>query len=319
MRHLAHKVRRLTAGLLGGAEPVILMYHRVADAPIDPWGLAVSPRNFAAQMRELKRLREPVPLDELVEQALDGKPQKNSIAITFDDAYRDVLLNAKPILAELGIPATVFVVTGKLGCERGFWWDRLAAAVLGNAMPEALPAFFFADAEAVPGLNRALRTGDRSDLHLQLWSLIRLLGPDERDKAVDEVARAFGTPAPGDAAVMSAQEIGSLIDGGLIAVGAHSVSHPSLPSLSTEDQRVEIGQSRDALQSITGEPVRRLAYPFGDYDDRSIQIARELGFDYAVSVETGSIGDPAARYRLPRHDIKNWTGSEFGKRLRWRI
>ena len=85
------------------------------------------------------------------------------------------------------------------------------------------------------------------------------------------------------------------------------------------DQRAEIAGSKQRLEAITGQPIRRLAYPFGDYDERSMTIARDLGFDYAVSVEAGPVGDSAARFRLPRHDIKNWTGEEFARRLRWRI
>jgi peptidoglycan/xylan/chitin deacetylase (PgdA/CDA1 family) len=317
MRHLAARLARLARGLGGPAEPVILMYHRVADVTPDPWGLAVSPDRFAAQMRELKRLRNPVPLDEMVAQMLAGKPAPGTVAITFDDAYRDVLLNAKPILEELGIPATVFVVSGALGNERGFWWDRLAAAVLAGDPPARLPAFSFLDENSQRTLAADWRNQDRAALHLALWRAIRTLTPDAREIAVVEVASSFGVGQAEDAPVVTADELVLLADGGLISIGAHTVSHPSLPSLSAQEQREEIGQSRNALERLTGSPIRRLAYPFGDYDDRSIEIARDLGFDYAVSVETGSVRDAAARFRLPRHDVKNWTAAEFRKRLRW--
>jgi peptidoglycan/xylan/chitin deacetylase (PgdA/CDA1 family) len=121
------------------------------------------------------------------------------------------------------------------------------------------------------------------------------------------------------APVMSREDLDALIADGLISLGAHCVTHPSLPSLSDEEQRQEIGDSRATLEAMMGQPIRRLAYPFGDYDERSMNIARDLGFDYAVSVETGPVRDPATRFRLPRHDIKNWTGAEFAHRLRWTI
>lgn len=318
MGYYATRLMRLARGIAGRADPVILMYHRVADVPVDPWGLAVTPARFAAQMRALKRMRTPVPLDHMIERLLAGKLDKGAVAVTFDDAYRDVLTNALPVMREHGIPATVFVVTGKLGDERGFWWDRLAGAVLGGVLPAALPPFRFADDEARRGIGQAWRDRDQSTLHMRLWSLIRILPPGAREEAVDTVCTAFGGN-PTMAPVMSREELDALIADGLISLGAHCVTHPSLPSLSDEEQRQEIGESRATLEAMMGHPIRRLAYPFGDYDERSMNIARDLGFDYAVSVETGPVRDPATRFRLPRHDIKNWTGAEFAHRLRWTI
>lgn len=317
MPQLRRKLKRLARGVLGRADPVILMYHRVADVAIDPWGLAVSPENFAAQMRALKRVRKPVSLDFMVKEMLARRPPAGAIAITFDDAYRDVLRNAKPVLQALDIPATVFVVTGHLGRKTGFWWDRLAEAALGPKQPSAAPIPSLLAGEDRRGIEVAFASGDAEALHLALWHAIRLLQPGQRDAAVDQVAAAFGAAEIADIPIMTPEEVRELVAGGLISVGAHSVSHPSLPSLSIAEQRAEIGCSKEELEAIVGEPVRRLAYPFGDYDSHSEAAACDLGFDYAVSVETGSVTDPAARFRLPRHDIKNWTGREFAKRLRW--
>lgn len=310
---LRRKLKRVTRRLLGRADPVILMYHRVAAPKVDPWELSVHPDNFAAQMRVLAERRRPVPLDWLVDELRAGRRPERAVAITFDDAYRDVLQNAKPVLTELGIPATVFVVTGLLGAERGFWWDRLAGAVFGADDVSGTPKLSF-----VPSTERAeLPQVGREALHLRLWNLIRVLDPAQREAAVDETAAALGQSASLDAPVMTTGEIGQLIDGGMISVGAHTVSHPSLPSLSTAGQRAELDGSRRALEDITGQPIHRLAYPFGDYDDRSEALARELGFDYAVSVEAGPANDPRVLFRLPRYDVKNWTGPEFRERLKW--
>jgi len=310
MGYLANRLLRVAKGVVGRADPVILMYHRVAEVRADPWGLAVTPDRFAAQMRELKRWRRPVPLDEMAARAVAGTPEPGTIAITFDDAYRDVLVNAKPVLEALDVPATVFVVSGELGNERGFWWDRLTGAVFGGALPAPLPDFRFMAGAA------DWRTPDREALHMALWRSIRTLPREAREAATDEVAAAFGTA--GEAApVMTREELGRLGEGGLIDIGVHTVSHPSLPSLLAQEQREEIAASKAALEEMMGAPVRRMAYPFGDYDAHSLAIARELDFDYAVSVETGSVRDASARFRLPRHDVKNWGAEEFRRRLRW--
>jgi len=47
-------------------KPVILMYHRFADEPFDPWGLFVSPGYFEEQLHVLRRTRHPFPLTDFV-------------------------------------------------------------------------------------------------------------------------------------------------------------------------------------------------------------------------------------------------------------
>jgi peptidoglycan/xylan/chitin deacetylase (PgdA/CDA1 family) len=90
------------------SSPVILMYHRVAEPPCDPWGLAV---NFEQQMRVLRAHRRPLPMSEFVQRLCLGTLPDRAVGITFDDGYIDNLLNAKSILRRYEIPATFFLVT----------------------------------------------------------------------------------------------------------------------------------------------------------------------------------------------------------------
>lgn len=89
------------------------MYHHVSPSP----GLVtVSPETFRAQMEWLARhgYRSIGCAD--VETFLSGGelPAK-SVLITFDDGYLDNALHAFPVLAELGLRATIFLVTGWIG------------------------------------------------------------------------------------------------------------------------------------------------------------------------------------------------------------
>src|SRR5216683_863200 len=78
--------------------PVILMYHRVAFARHDPWGLAVDPERFEEQIAYAKQHRTPMSMEELVDRLRSKTLPANAIAVTFDDGYRDNLVNAKPVL-----------------------------------------------------------------------------------------------------------------------------------------------------------------------------------------------------------------------------
>jgi Polysaccharide deacetylase len=112
--------------------PVILMYHRIAEPVFDPWGLAVSPAKFEEQLAMLNRRRSPMGMDELAERYRRRRLSADAVAVTFDDGYLDNLKFAKPRLEAAGVPATVFITTGRIGCSGEFWWDELARIVLGS-------------------------------------------------------------------------------------------------------------------------------------------------------------------------------------------
>src|SRR5207245_14546 len=78
-----------------------------------------------------------VPLGDLLARHRAGRSIRGLAAISFDDGYRGVLRHALPVLRQLGLPATVFVVAGALARTEPFWWDRLAGAADGGAPGKA--------------------------------------------------------------------------------------------------------------------------------------------------------------------------------------
>ena len=101
----------------------VLLFHRITDA-IPPDGLTVSPARFARICRLLARDFRVVPLAEVFRLLRAGEPiPRRTVAITFDDCYRDNL-PAAHVLADHGLHATFFVPTGFVGTDRVFNWDR---------------------------------------------------------------------------------------------------------------------------------------------------------------------------------------------------
>jgi peptidoglycan/xylan/chitin deacetylase (PgdA/CDA1 family) len=113
---LAFGKRAIKLGLLAPAslararEPglLILGYHRVGAGMEREMDV---PRSvFAEQMRFLAEHREVVPLEEGLRRVRSG-PGRDLVAITFDDGYREVATEARPVLERYGLPATVFLAT----------------------------------------------------------------------------------------------------------------------------------------------------------------------------------------------------------------
>lgn len=102
----------------------ILMYHWVSGDPgqrLRHWG--VTPDQFESQVRQLHEGGfRTVSLGEIVEgvRGLTRMPEK-SVALTFDDGYRDFLGEVAPVLGRYGFKATLFLVADRVGQTNA--WD----------------------------------------------------------------------------------------------------------------------------------------------------------------------------------------------------
>jgi peptidoglycan/xylan/chitin deacetylase (PgdA/CDA1 family) len=118
-----------TRGCPAGGGLRILFYHRVSD---DHDELAVKPNFFRRQMEQLAsdgyRV---VDIPDAVRILESGSLPPRTVALSFDDGYRDVVEHALPILADYGFRATVFVVTAVADGRASFDWYSRQPPVLG--------------------------------------------------------------------------------------------------------------------------------------------------------------------------------------------
>jgi len=83
-------------------------------------------------------------------------------------------------------------------------------------------------------------------------------------------------------------------------VGAHSITHARLTSLSRADVDREIAGSREQLEAMLGVRVSSFAYPKGAHDDAVAGAVREAGLRLAVTVREALLRGSLDRLRLPR-------------------
>jgi peptidoglycan/xylan/chitin deacetylase (PgdA/CDA1 family) len=323
LRYIRQSFRRPCA-------PIILMFHRVADAECDPWGLSVAPWRFEEQMRALKARRIPLSIANMVSRLNEGTLPPEAVAVTFDDGYVDNLRVAKPILEKIGVPATVFLTTGYVGTRKEFWWDELSRLVLGGHTPVEgivviggrsiavrLPAV--ADQTSQRLLWRAWeppRT-PREHLYFQIWNELRVLEPSAREEQLDCVRQLFGRHAPSENDLpMTAEDVRQLVAGTCIEIGAHSETHQPLTTLGVNDRRREIERSRAVCETLAGKAIEGFAYPHGDRDTLTADLVRESGFRWACSTHPAALNrDRFDPFNLPRVQALDWTAPELERAL----
>lgn len=66
-------------------------------------------------------------------------------------------------------------------------------------------------------------------------------------------------------------------------IGSHTLTHPDLVLLPDKEIKHELSESKKRLEDITGKPVTSLSFPFGSWNMRVWNLAREYGYDAAVA------------------------------------
>jgi peptidoglycan/xylan/chitin deacetylase (PgdA/CDA1 family) len=323
IERLQRAIRR--PGSRSEAKALVLCYHRVNESLSDP-RLCVTPSHFAEHLEVLRKRAHPISLQQLSQALLDGNLPDRSVVVTFDDGYADNLYNAKPLLERYGIPATVFVITGYVGQEREFWWDELDRLFLRlDALPESLDLrvdgrTYRWELEEPADPSEEAASSSRRSLHNLLWKVLRPITEGERQRVLHELrgwAGAEEAVRPSHRP-LTLGEVVALGQGGLIEVGAHTVTHPALRKLPEASQRDEVSGSKAWLEEILNCPVNGFSYPYGNLSEQTVSIVREAGFSCACSTQADIVGLSTERFQLPRVEVQDCGGEEFARQLsRW--
>ncbi|MEG2173296.1 MAG: polysaccharide deacetylase family protein [Desulfovibrionaceae bacterium] len=296
--------------------PEVLLYHRVTHAAPDNQYLCVSPENFADHLAILSKERKVLPLYDLIQAGAAGHLVDGGIAITFDDGYADNLINALPLLAKYHCHATIFVTAGLLGHPHGFWYDVLEDVLL-NA--KNLPSTIY-----IPALKTTLPLTSSAEIltaHELFFDILKQSPVRMVRLLLHEILQSLGhdstkyiSPHP----LLTQEQVAHLAASPWIEIGAHTMHHLVLSSLSASNQHQEIVQSQHALEKITARPVRILAYPYGNsvaYTEETQNITRQAGLLGIANIQ-GSLSLPVNTTDVPRRLVRNWTAREFHRWLR---
>lgn len=114
---------------------------------------------------------------------------------------------------------------------------------------------------------------------------------------------------------MSDDELRAL-DGQVIAVGSHGVSHRPMRGMPDNELRRELADSKQELERVLSRPVRFLGVPGNWYDHRVLAMARAVGYE-AVWISNPDATRPGmSPFGLPRLNVEgHLTLAEFAKAI----
>lgn len=322
---------------LSPSEPraIVLMYHRICNIDTDPWQLAVSPNNFESQIKTITNNFNVLPVSYLIEQFKENRIKPNCIYITFDDTYQDNYFYAKPILEKYNCPATFFVPTHFIGKEQMFWWDELEKIILhSKKLPNQLTLsidnqsfnFQFELEKLTNEIQSKQKTWYwpspsptyRCELYLEIWQLLKPLSYDKIMDIMTYIKKwaDFEPPQTTENFSMNHEQLKNLSSNKLFSLGMHTHTHPALASHPFENQLNEIHTSKYSLDNTNYTTVNAIAYPYGNYNDDTIQCIKQNKIDIGFTTSGGIITQHSSPFELGRFQVIDYDGATLNNKLR---
>ncbi len=110
---------------------------------------------------------------------------------------------------------------------------------------------------------------------------------------------------------LSSEEVTHLGGNDLMEIGGHTKSHSWLPSQSPEEQRSEIEGGKVELELMLGKSICAFSYPYGKYNDQSIELVRASGYTSACTTRTAAVRGGIDQFRLPRIWPRSYGGEQL--------
>lgn len=293
----------------------VLLYHRVDDCR-DPYSSAVPVHVFDAQMSYLANNFNVISLSQLLDRVDHGIGiEPRTVAITFDDGYRDNYVYAHPILKKYGLPAALFVATGYTDTFRRMWNDRIAGAlqrtdrkVMKVELPaETLSLPLDSDHDRVTGM-------------LSVLEKLKTLPEIEKNSVVADLVEQLGHgDATSERLMLSWSELREMA-GSVWEIGSHTVEHRILTKISHAEIQRELANSKETLEQHLQIPITLFAYPNGkenDFGESVKELVRAAGYRAALTTVSELNGEGFEQFEIRR--ISPWKEqlSLFAVKLEW--
>ena len=196
---------------------------------------------------------------------------RGAVWISMDDGWKWNIDNVIPTVVKYNIPITLFINTNAV--EGGtFWWTDVMR--YANHLPVE-----FSDSETIRKL------------------------PEDARKQITRLIEQIGSNIPSRREAMTVEDVRRISEIPQIAIGSHTVTHPTLPNCDESQIDYELGESKRKLEGWIGKPIRAFSYPFGRFDGRERRFLKKYGYELAATSEDKFVRLNGDSYLLPRTDV----------------
>ena len=290
---------------------LILNYHRVFKTDDVFFNCDLEQREFSWQMQLLSKYLNPVSLDTAISLMKNNKLPPGSIAVTFDDGYKDNIEKALPILKKYQVPATFYIATAFL--NDGIMWNDIIIESIKNTENKEIDLSFL-------GLG-CLPLENKGQKIQTIEKCIKKIKYNVIKKRIDlamQINKQCNVVLPKNL-MMSDNDIFQLAKEPDMKIGAHTHNHPILACETDEFVYSDIKYGKDYLERLLNCKLSSFAYPNGkketDYQERNIETLKKVGFNYAVTTNWGLNNKKSELLELKRFTPWDRTQLKFLTRI----
>jgi peptidoglycan/xylan/chitin deacetylase (PgdA/CDA1 family) len=260
----------------------IIMYHGIDLIENKSFnGRFIGIKNFEAQIRYFKKHFNVISLSDYA--SGNYKKDRFTIAITFDDGYRNNFKYAFPILEKYQVPASFYITGLNAAGENIVWADFVDIATsfisrdveINNVLYEKVDGRLY-NIDSGQSLYDVVRSDSRGGYHLKQRIMQDLLAVIKDFRNTPELKDYWELMTDDEIRLMSASKY--------VEIGSHGFYHNDLAPLSHETAMDEIKLSKKYLENIIQKDLYSIAYPTGSYTRLMVEDVALLGIPVQLAV-----------------------------------
>lgn len=248
-----------------------------------------------------------ISLDEVILRIKSKRKSRFFVCFTIDDGARDIAQYADPIFQKYSVPYTLYLVPDFIDRKAGPWWLYIEACIreLSSITLE------------IRGSQQTILCATPQEMQNAfciIYNMVRYGAHDQMERILEQLAVQYCKSIYDQAeeTCMSLKELKQLkANNPQLRYGAHSMSHALLNSISDDELKYELENSKLYLEKHFGEKIRTLAYPYGDPSaagNREYAMAEQISFEGAVTTRPAMVFENYAgsMFAIPRVSLNGY-------------
>jgi len=260
---------------------LILVFHSVPSKPL-----------FRNTIKTIQKIYNFISIETIESCCYDNKKINNCCHICFDDGDRTIYENAFPILAEMNVPATLFVSPKVICNESNYWFQELRYIrkyLNDKLLKETICEIVDCDYRQIK--------------KYKILSIFKCMKLVDILKIINTIKEKYSIKVKKKYNITNDQ-LYELYDSGIFTMGAHTMNHPILHNETYDDAEKEIHDSVKKLSEMLETDIKYFAYPNGitnlDFNLREQLILKKNKIKLAFTTDSNFYNNTTNPFSIPR-------------------